>query len=226
MRCQSNSHASAYLPTSYTGLHNTDMDYPTVLRDMMKTGRLNQAQLAKRLRVTQPTVSRWVGGTQRPEIDQHQRIAKEAQRLGLDRMIEELEAAGVEDEEQPKPTVPVKGYVSAGAAAHYLPLSNNELDWVDAPKDATEKTIALEIRGDSLGALFDRWLVFYDEVRSPVTSDLIGKTCVVGLADGRILVKKLKRARDDLYDLFSNTEEPIKGVVVEWAAEVRHMGPR
>jgi len=123
-------------------------------------------------------------------------------------------------------TVPVAGYVSAGAQAVFIPLPAGELDRVAAPPNATAQTIALEIRGESLGEMFDRWLVFYDEVRSPITPDMIGKVCVVGLPDGRILVKKVKRARDGLYDLLSSNEEPLRNVVIDWAARVTHMGPR
>jgi len=122
-------------------------------------------------------------------------------------------------------TVPVRGYVGAGAMAFYLP-QEVELDRVEAPPGSTDATIALEIRGTSLGELFDRWLVFLDDIRTPVTPDLIGKTCVVGLTDGRVLVKKLKRAGGGLFDLLSNTEEPIRSVAVEWAARVKTMAPR
>lgn len=130
------------------------------------------------------------------------------------------------EQEQDDRMIPVKGYVVAGAAARYLPLADAEFDRVHPPADATDETIALEIRGDSLGELFDRWLVFFDDVRSPVTPDLIGKLCVVGLVDERVLVKKLKRAGAGLYDLLSNNEDPIRGVAVKWAARVKTMAPR
>ena len=35
-----------------------------------------------------------------------------------------------------------------------------------------ETTVAVEIRGERLGA---RWLVYYDQVERPVTPELIGK---------------------------------------------------
>lgn len=126
----------------------------------------------------------------------------------------------------PAPTVPLVGYVSAGAQAVLIHLPAGELDRVPAPPHYNDNTRALEVRGDSLGALFDRWLVFYDDVRSPITPDLINKLCIVGLADGRILIKKVRRNRDGGYDLLSNTEEPIAGVVIEWAALVKSMEPR
>lgn len=125
-------------------------------------------------------------------------------------------------------TVPLVGYVSAGARA-YFNAENEELERVRAPNDATPNTVAVEVRGDSLGALFDQWLVYYDddEVRSPVTSDMIGRLCVVGLPDDRVLVKRIRRAKTlGLYHLDSNTEPTINDVEIAWAAKVKSMEPR
>lgn len=123
-------------------------------------------------------------------------------------------------------TVPLVGYVAAGAVTRFFD-DQGEIDEVDAPDGSTSDTVAVEIRGDSLGSIFDRWLVFYDEVRSPITNDLIGKLCVVGLADGRIMVKKVQRSKTQgYYHLLSNTEEPILDAVIDWAAKVKNMVPR
>jgi SOS-response transcriptional repressor LexA len=124
-------------------------------------------------------------------------------------------------------TVPLVGYVGAGAAAHFFG-DQGPLDDVPAPEGSSEETVAVEIRGDSLGALFDRWLVFYDDVHRPVTADQVGKLCVVGLLDGRILIKKIQRSRakNGLFHLLSNTEAPILDVEIEWAAKVINMVPQ
>ena len=123
--------------------------------------------------------------------------------------------------------VPLVGYVGAGAAAHFYAESQGVLDMVPAPDGATKDTVAVEIRGESLGALFQHWLVYYDEVRSPVTHDMIGRLCVVGLADDRILVKQVKRSKTPgLYHLLSNSEPPIFDVELLWAAKVKQMVPR
>lgn len=123
--------------------------------------------------------------------------------------------------------VPLVGYVGAGAVAHYYASSDDGLGTVPAPEGATATTVAVEVRGDSLGALFEHWLVYYDEVRSPVTHDLLGRLCVVGLPDDRVLVKKIQKSRTPgLYHLLSNTEEPIFDQEVAWAARVRSMMPR
>lgn len=128
---------------------------------------------------------------------------------------------------EPPKTVPLVGYVGAGSEAYFFG-DQGKLDDVTAPDGASEETVAVEIRGDSLGPLFDRWLVFYDDVQRTVTSDQINKLCVVGLPDGRILIKKLQKSkgRNGFFHLLSNTEAPILDVEIEWAAKVINMVPR
>lgn len=121
-------------------------------------------------------------------------------------------------------TVPLVGFVGAGAEAHYYEAA--ELGEVDAPDNATPSTVAAEIKGTSLGPLFDTWLIFWDEVRTPVTTDQIGRLCIVGLADGKVLVKRLRHATEGRYHLESNAEPTMYDQEVSWAARVKGMTPR
>lgn len=124
-------------------------------------------------------------------------------------------------------TVPVVGYVQAGAEAVLFAAGQGPFDYVPAPEGSTDKTVAVEIRGESLGSFFTEWLVFYDDVRSPITSDLHNTLCVVGLPDDRILVKKIKPSQaPGLFHLLSQTEDPILDQEVTWAARVKTMSPR
>jgi len=132
-----------------------------------------------------------------------------------------------EPEQPPARKVRVVGYVGAGAEAHLYAVAQGDLDEVDPPPGLTEDTVAVEIRGDSLGAFFNRWLVFYDDVRRPVTPDLIGELCIVGLEDGLILIKQIQRSKTEgLFNLISSTEKPIADVAIEWAARVNSIGRR
>src|SRR5690606_17895576 len=63
----------------------------------------------------------------------------------------------------PPRTVPLVGYVGAGAEAHFYASADEGLGEVEAPPGATSDTRAAEIRGESLGPLFEHWLVFYDD---------------------------------------------------------------
>ena len=130
-------------------------------------------------------------------------------------------------EEVPPPKVRVVGYVGAGSETHLYSVSQGDLDEVEQPWGSNEATVAVEIRGESLGSFLNRWLVFYDDVRRPVTSDLIGELCVVGLPDGRVLVKQIQRGRSEgLFNLISSTEKPITDVPIEWAAKVNTISRR
>jgi len=132
--------------------------------------------------------------------------------------------------EPPDPAIPrvlVMGYVGAGSTAHFYDVEHGNLEEVTPPEGASPNTIAVEIRGESLGTVFNRWLVFYDNIHRPVTPELIGELCVVGLADGRILIKKLQRGKGKgLFNLISSNDKPILDVEVEWAARVDSIARR
>lgn len=124
--------------------------------------------------------------------------------------------------------VPLVGYVGAGAETHRFAEGQGPFDMVPAPDGATENTVAVEVRGTSLGQAFDGWYVFYDQIFDPPTTGLLGRLCVVGLADGRVLVKTLRSGHlPGRHTLESNVgEPPIYDVEILWAAMVRHMTPK
>lgn len=198
-----------------------------IFQDWIASGLLKKGKskggLAKALDLHQSQITRILDGRRQIKAEEVPTIAKYLDEPRPDVPQFEAEAP---DERPRHRTVPIVGYVGAASQTHTYAVPAGQLDEVDAPEDATEKTVAVEIKGDSLGKLFDRWIVFYDDVRTPVTSDLFGKLCVVGLADDRVLIKKLRRGRDGLFDLLSNTEAPIEGVGVRWAAKVKNMVPR
>ena len=123
--------------------------------------------------------------------------------------------------------VRVSGFVGAGSEATFFAGGQGSADEVPAPEGATDSTVAVEIRGESLGPFFDGWLVFYDDVRRPVTDDIVGRLCVAGLADGRVLVKRLSRSPGSrgLFDLHGQFGDPVLDAEVGWAARVKSMTP-
>lgn len=124
-------------------------------------------------------------------------------------------------------TVPVVGYVSAGSSLVQYAEGQGPFDYVEAPKLSTPSTVAAAVRGVSLGPAFDEAILFYDDVRSPVTEDLHGRLCVVGLIDGSVLVKILRPGEQGRYHLISNSaEEPLWNKEVIWAARVTEVRPR
>ena len=124
--------------------------------------------------------------------------------------------------------VPIAGYVSAGAEMTLYGEGQGRVGETLAPDGSSDRTVAVEIRGESLGPFFNGWLVFFDDVRSPVTDDIVGKLCVVGLEDGRVLIKRLIRSRSAsrLFHLYGQFGDPILDVRVKWAAQVKSVIPR
>jgi transcriptional regulator with XRE-family HTH domain len=190
------------------------------IRDGLKRTRKTRSGLAKALGRSPSAVTDLLNGSRRLRAEE---IAVVAEYLG----VEPPRLVGGGQPRHPTGRVPLVGYVGAGAIAHFYADAQGPFDEVDAPDAASSSTVAVQIRGHSLGALFDNWLVFYDDVRDPPGEDLIGRMCVCGLADGRVLVKALKRSQvPGMWTLLSNTEPPIYDVALDWAALVREMRPR
>ncbi len=121
----------------------------------------------------------------------------------------------------------VVGYAAAGGDGVIFADGQGPFEEVEAPLWATDKTVAVRIRGTSLGVHFNGWLAFYNDRRDPPDESLIGQLCICGLAGGRVVAKTMRKGGGkNLYHLESVTEPTMFDVEVEWAAEVREMRPR
>ena len=190
------------------------------IRQGLKEKRKTRSGLAKALGRSPSAVTDLLNGSRRLRAEE---IAIAANYLG----VEPPRLVGGGRPRHPTGRVALVGYVGAGAIAHFYADAQGPFDDVEAPDAAGASTVAVQIRGHSLGALFDNWLVFYDDVRDPPDDDMIGRMCVCGLSDGRVLVKALKRSQvPGMWTLLSNTEPPIYDVGLDWAALVREMRPR
>lgn len=124
--------------------------------------------------------------------------------------------------------VPVVGRVGAGSEAHFYAEGQGTADMVPAPDWAGPQTVAVEIKGQSLGAGFDGWVAFYDDRRDELTPDICHHLCVVGLDDGRVLIKIPKPSRTPGYFHLEPGAggETIYDARVLWAASVKGILPR
>lgn len=186
-----------------------------VLAIKAKTGE-NQGELAVRFGVSQPTVSRWLSGNP-PELHHAAVINKVARDLRLGNR----KAGGNVT------SVPIVGYVGAGGTIAFDegqgPFGEADMP----PKGWAPSLVAVTVRGDSMsGALEDGWTVYYDNRRDPPDESLHAKLCIVGLRDGRVLIKKLYPGRKrDHYDLHSVNAPVLLDQLVEWAARITWIAP-
>lgn len=174
---------------------------------------LSQSKLAELAGTSQPQIQRLEKGTRGLSKQWATKIAPHVQAIPEDLMFGDR-------------TVAVVGIVSAGTA-HFGSETDQDLGRARMPRGGTEETVAVEVRGDSLGAPFDGWLIYYDERRDPPTDDMLGSLCVVGLASGQVVVKMLMRGRlPGHFDLFSGAGgAPTTDQVVVWAARVNAIMP-
>lgn len=121
-------------------------------------------------------------------------------------------------------TVNVLGYVGAGAEV--IPVDDHQmgagLETVDVDFPVKPGTVAVIVRGDSMLPIFENGdlIGYMEDSADPMT--LIGKMCVVKLADGRTFVKRLKRGSEDgLFTLVSANASDIEDVQIEWARRYR-----
>lgn len=176
----------------------------------------SQEDLAKRIGSSNQQIGRLEAGARRLTVDWMERIAGA---LGVP-VTELLPLRG-------DGLAPLVGYVGAGSEAHYYGDGQSPNEFVPMPPGGSRDTVAVEIRGESLGPLFNRWLVYYDDVHTPPHDGLLRKLCVVGLDDGRVLVKQLLRGSSPgFWHLVSQTEGVIENARITWAAEVKAIVPR
>jgi phage repressor protein C with HTH and peptisase S24 domain len=88
--------------------------------------------------------------------------------------------------------------------------------------------VAVLVRGDSMsGTLDDGWTVYYQDRRDQPDETLHAKLCIVGLTDGRVLVKKLYPGRKrGHYDLHSTNAPALMDQPVDWAAKITWIQPK
>jgi transcriptional regulator with XRE-family HTH domain len=194
------------------------------IRLLRKRAGLNQVQFATELDVSQSTISKWEKNKQEPEREALIKMSNYF-RKDLHTLLVEL---GLDGDSPPTTAkVPVVGYVGAGSEAHFYADAQGPFDEIDMPSWGTELTVAVEIRGSSLGQILAGWVAYFDQRQDPPTDALIGRLCVVELEGGQVLVKVLQRGRiPGTFDLHSQTEAPLLDQDVVWAARVTGMTPK
>ena len=137
-------------------------------------------------------------------------------------------------EEPRRPTIPLLGYVAAGADAYYGVDDQGQFDEIDLPTDVVGKNLTVALHDDGLGPYFRDWLVISEPLFA-VTPDLVGYLCVALLAEGqedpadngRMVVRVLQPGRTEgRYDLLSEFGKNFRDVLIQAVAKVIALLPR
>lgn len=186
---------------------------PNRLTELRNAAGLSIDEVAEKTGLSTSYVSRLERGERNLSV---KTMAAFAQALGV--TPAELLAAA------PARTIPIVGYVGAGQEVYAIDdhAKGDGIEEVECPwDDLAPSTVAVRVRGDSMvPAYFNGDLIFYERQDTDFTH-LLGKECVVALADGRKFIKQLRRTQTGQWYLHSHNAEPILGVEIEWAARVR-----
>lgn len=186
-------------------------------QERLKTLKLSQRQLAKRIELDPAAVSYMFAGKRRMTMDEARRIAD----VMLLPVTEVMRQAGIDVQDDVR-KVPVAGYIGAGSVVTLMPAGTH--DTVLAPADVPAGSFAVQTR--IVTSPSDGWIYFVSGQQQP-PNDLLDRLCILAIADGRLLCAMLRRGYKQR--LFNLVLLPDGGVLenqeVAWAARVLWIQP-
>ncbi|MGV1894770.1 helix-turn-helix transcriptional regulator [Agrobacterium vitis] len=189
------------------------MDIATYIAQLLSMKKWNQVKLAAHFGVSQSTVNRWKSGSE-PE-GHHRDAIRELYNMEF----------GTPDS---KPFKRVKLMGKVGAGQEIYAIDDGGQSDVDAPADAHQNTVAVEVSGESMYPAYEEGtILFYSKTLPP--SEMVNRRAVVQLADGRIFVKTVRPGTTpNTWTLTSiNALYPdMIDQIVEWAAPIDWIKPR
>jgi phage repressor protein C with HTH and peptisase S24 domain len=113
-----------------------------------------------------------------------------------------------------------------GAGAEILPeieqIPPEGLYEIEVPFSIPDTSIAFEVEGDSMWPRYDSGDVILCWREGADADEVIGWEAAVRTADGKRYLKRIRRgAAEGTFDLESHNAAPIRGVLLEWAAQIQ-----
>ncbi len=132
-----------------------------------------------------------------------------------------LEGAG---HPSPGNLVRVVGRIAAGG--EILPESGQAapdgLYGIEIPFPIPEDAIAFEVEGDSMWPRYDSGDVIICWQQAAIADEIIGSEAAVRIVGGKRYLRRVQRgAVNGTFDLEAHNAAPIRGVPIEWAAEIK-----
>ena len=121
-------------------------------------------------------------------------------------------------------SVQVVGRIGAGAEIQpeFEQIPPEGLYEIEVPFPVSADAIAFQIEGDSMWPRYDPGDVIICWRQGTNVNDVIGWEAAVRTADGKRYLKRIQRgATSGTFDLESHNAAPIRGVRIEWAAEIK-----
>jgi repressor LexA len=178
-----------------------------------------QKEFAKRIGVSQGTVSKWLNEEQSPNTKQWDKV--------IDLIKSDHRLAELSIDLEPPASVDVAGQVGAGAKIEDFFDDDHGHYQAFLPFPAFGNFISFEVLGDSMLPKYDPGdvvIVWADQRRN--VESFIGELCVVRLETGERYLKRLEPgSKPGLYRLESFNASPIVDVPIAWVGEIMSVVP-
>lgn len=197
-------------PVYRFGMHDFER-----LRELREVAGLNQTELARMAGTSQPQINRLESGERELTPTWAKRLAPYLGVSPVDIIFPEMSKKPM--------TLNIVGRVGASTDGQVIQdTDQGPFGEIQAPIGARGTEAVVEVSGHSMGIYApDGSLILYDNRQDPPNENMLGEVCVVGLPDGRALVKRLMRgSRRGLFDLESVVGETMHDQLVNWAAVV------
>lgn len=183
------------------------------IRAMLADEDRNQGWLAEQLGVSQPTVHRWLQGSE-PRGDK-----RDAINALYAKLFPDAETDGTET------VVPIMGYLGAGAEVEpeFEQIPPDGLEEVAVPFPLPADMVAFKVRGTSMMPAYrpDWVIIVYREQTQPIES-FYGTDAAVRTVDGRRFVKTVSRGTNGIgVNLTSfNAVAPMESMDLAWIGKI------
>lgn len=197
------------------------MNVRALLHEVRELTGLRQVQIAKKIGVSQGTVSKWLSEQQSPNKRQWDAF--------LELIQSDPRTLHLAPDSNVGRSVPVMGRVGAGATIEpdFDQVPPEGLFEVDLPFSVPAEMIGLEVEGESMLPKYDPGdvIVVWKEQRRG-TDSFLGQLAAVRTGDGRRFLKTVMRgAERGLYRLESFNARPIEDVEIAWVGEIHVIVP-
>lgn len=183
-------------------------------QERLKSLRISQRQLAKRINLDPAAVSYMLSGKRAMSMDEAKAIAE----ILLVPVTEVMRQAGIDVLDDIR-KVPIAGHLNGRGVVSLLPRGTHDL--VVAPADVPTGSFCLQMR--AVNSARDGWLYFVSgEQLEP--GECLDRFCVVALKDGALMLSMVKRGyKRELYNLVLMADgEPsvLENKELMWGARV------
>jgi transcriptional regulator with XRE-family HTH domain len=189
------------------------MNFPQLIRAIIKTTGWDQGELAEKLSTSQASVSRYLGGRQEPDYKKGNEIIALAKSLGI--LSDELIAS------DRTMIASIVGIVGLGEQIEWAGSNDMPLGEVELPFPVREGCVALEAKGDSQFPRVRNGEILIVKFNGLVPDEVIGQEVVVRLADGTYLMKTIRRGYEaGRYNLESHNAPLRENVQIDQIATI------